>query len=94
MEWKVQKKILESSINEERQNQKLIVESDKYENCKDEFINLVTEKITFFKRHRQRAEYCPAVIPDHDLVKFRYRICHAFSILSMFAPINSLYPCP
>jgi len=46
-EWIIQKKLLETLITNQRKNQKLIVESDKYEKHKDDFIQLVTDKISY-----------------------------------------------
>jgi len=45
-ECKIQKSILEEQIAIERQNQKEIFESDKYEKQKDDFIVLINEKIS------------------------------------------------
>ncbi len=45
-EWYLQRNKLENLITDQRTNQQTIVESDKYEKHKDDFIKLVTDKIT------------------------------------------------
>ncbi|MBN2157473.1 MAG: hypothetical protein JW776_15615 [Candidatus Lokiarchaeota archaeon] len=46
-EWTQQKTQLEHLISKERENQQQIVELDKYEKSREDFVQLITEKITY-----------------------------------------------